>query len=118
MTAAGSSKQPGKRTAASEIDARYRSVVKAFAKDGGVTSGGKGFGSTALKVNGRIFAMLSSRQEFVVKLPKDRVDELVRGGKGSYFDPGHGRLMKEWVVIPFDAAATWTALAREARGLM
>jgi hypothetical protein len=33
---------------------------------------------------------------FVAKLPRGRVDELVSGGSGEYFDPGHGRLMKEW----------------------
>jgi hypothetical protein len=51
-----------------------------------------------LKVDGKIFAM-HSKGKFVAKLPKDRVDELVRAGKGEYFDPGHGRLMKEWVSL-------------------
>jgi hypothetical protein len=32
-----------------------------------------------------------------VKLPRERVDELVEAGAGHRFDPGHGRLMKEWV---------------------
>ncbi len=58
--------------------------------------------------------MISSKGKFVAKLPKDRVDELVRLGKGEYFDPGHGRLMKEWVVLG-SATASWAELAREAR---
>jgi hypothetical protein len=70
-----------------------------LAKERQVTYGGKGFGSTALKVKGKIFAMQSSKGEFVAKLPRGRVDELVRLGKGEYFDPGHGRLMKEWLVV-------------------
>jgi hypothetical protein len=27
------------------------------------------------------------------------VDELVASGVGKHFDPGHGRLMWEWVVV-------------------
>ncbi len=86
--------QPG------EVDPRFALVADAFAGARQVThGGGKGFGSGALKVKGKIFAMMSSKGEFVVKLPKQRVDELVSSGQGERFDPGHGRLMKEWVVI-------------------
>jgi len=98
---------------AAAIDPRFAPVVDAFAKDRQVTYGGKGFGSAALKVNGKIFAMMSSKGTFVAKLPKHRADELVRLGKGRYFDPGHGRLMKEWVALG-GATATWLELAREA----
>jgi hypothetical protein len=35
------------------------------------------FGSSALKVHGKIFAMVSSAGQFVVKLPEARVDQLV-----------------------------------------
>jgi hypothetical protein len=58
----------------------------------GVTlgSGKKGFGSSALPVNTKIFAMLSFERKFVVKLPKKRVNELVASGSGERFDPGHG----------------------------
>jgi hypothetical protein len=83
-----------------EIELRFAPVVSAFAGIRTVSRGkGKGFGSGALKVNGKIFAMMSSKGEFVVKLPKERVDELLRSGQGERFDPGHGRLMKEWVVV-------------------
>jgi hypothetical protein len=71
------------------------------------------FGSSSvLSVNGKIFAMLV-KDRFVAKLPKERVDELVVGGCGEYFDPGHGRLMKEWVAVDAGKAA-WVELAREA----
>ena len=53
------------------------------------------------------------RGEFVVKLPKTQVDELVSAGKGRRFDPGHGRLMKERVVIS-DGKADWIELAEQA----
>jgi hypothetical protein len=61
---------------------------------------------------GKIFAM-HVKGKFVAKLPKDRVDGLVRAGKGQYFDPGHGRLMKEWVALDSDTGS-WVDLAREA----
>jgi hypothetical protein len=60
-----------------------------------------------------IFAMLV-KGRFVTKLPRDRVDELVRSGIGEYFDPGHGRLMKEWVAVS-GATDSWVGLARAAR---
>ena len=99
---------------AMDIDPRYVPVVKALAQLQDVSQENrKGFGSGALKVNGKIFAMMSSRRQFVVKLPKDRVDELVNRGKGQRFDPGHGRIMKEWFVVG-RGKANWVELAEEA----
>jgi len=67
---------------------------------------------SVLNVNGKIFAMFV-RGRFVAKLPKDRVEALVRSGAGDYFDPGHGRLMKEWVALA-DSSTQWVTLAKEA----
>ena len=94
----------------------FASVVKAFANDPDVTApgAGKGFGSGALKVGKKIFAMVSSRSEFVVKLPPARVAELVASGRGRYFDAGRGKPMKEWLVVTA-GESTWIPLAREAR---
>ena len=72
----------------------------------------RAFGSNALKVNGKIFAMLV-RGELVVKLPRARVDALVASGAGAHFESGPGRLMKEWVALQ-GAEEDWLALAREA----
>ena len=68
--------------------------------------------SYGLKVNGKIFAMFG-RGRFVVKLPRERVDEVVSAGKGEHFDPGHGRRMKEWIAIQHEEAG-WIGLAKEA----
>ena len=97
-------------TSTSEIDPSFVPVVNAFANHRDVT-GGKMMSSYGLKVKGKIFAMFG-RGQFVVKLPKVRVDELVSSGNGKRFDPGHGRLMKEWVVI--DGKVNWIQLANEA----
>jgi len=97
-----------------ELNPPFLRVADAFAGDRQVSLGGKkGFGSGALKVNGKIFAMMSSKGELVVKLPKERVDELVASGKGERFDPGHGRVMKEWVVVG-TGARNWVELASTA----
>lgn len=93
---------------------RYAELVRAFAARPGVTQDGKGFGSSALKVGGRIFAMLSSRQEFVVKLPLARVDALVASGDGDRFDPGRGRHMKQWLALRPASGRDWASLAEEA----
>ena len=68
-----------------------------------VPSGGRGFGSEALKVNRKIFAMLVSGR-LVVKLPRARVTELVETGRGQHFDSGKGTPMKEWVTLTGDEA--------------
>jgi TfoX/Sxy family transcriptional regulator of competence genes len=74
----------------------------------------KSFGSTELKVKGKIFAMLN-KGKLVVKLRRERVDALVASGDGERFDPRRdGRLMKEWVVLEPTSHAEWLPLAREA----
>jgi hypothetical protein len=99
---------------AAEVDPRFGPVIEALSKKRLVTrEHGKGFGSGALKVNGKIFAMMSSKEKFVVKLSKERVDELVSSGAGERFDTGHGRVMKEWIVVG-TGKANWVELAEEA----
>lgn len=94
-----------------EADVAFVPVVQAFTGDPRVVFG-RMMASPGLKVDGKIFAMLS-RGRFVVKLPRERVDGLVASGGAERFDPGHGRVMKEWAVIRL-APAQWLALAREA----
>jgi len=94
--------------------AAFERVAGALARDRRVTRGGKGFGSTGLKVDGKLFAFVSSRDQYVVKLPKARVSELVAVGVGALFDPGHGRLMREWIALDGNEKR-WLELAKEAR---
>jgi hypothetical protein len=96
------------------VDPRFASVVAAVAGKGGVTRESRqGFGSGALKVNGKIFAMMTPGAEFVVKIPKARVDELVNQGVGERFQPDPGRMMKEWLALD-GHPERWTDLAKEA----
>jgi len=77
----------------------------------------RAFGSTSLKTNGKIFAMLVN-ERLVVKLDRRRVDVLVASGDGERFDPGHGRLMKEWLAIASASDDVWLSLAMEAEAFV
>jgi hypothetical protein len=85
-------------------------VVDAFEEAKGQP--GRRFGSNGLKVNGKLFALFT-QGTLVVKLPKDRVADLVASKVGKPFDPGHGRQMKEWLTVT-SARASWSELANEA----
>lgn len=95
-----------------QVDPSFAPIVAAFAHDRQVKCGRMFSSNSVLNVGGKIFAMLS-KGRLVVKLPKQRVDAMVGGGGGKHFDPGHGRLMKEWVVVSQEAE-DWIELAREA----
>ena len=62
-------------------------------------SSGRGFGSKALKINGKMFAMLVNNA-LVLKLPRDQTAGLVDAGGGAYFERGQGGLMRDWVALP------------------
>ncbi len=74
----------------------------------------KGLGSKALCVAGRMFAVLSATGQLVVKLEKARVDALVSAGRGTRFEPFHGRPMHEWFVADLGEEKDWLPLAQEA----
>ena len=98
-----------------DADALFEQLVARFDADPSVTPpapGGK-FGASGLKVGGKLFAMVS-KGRLVLKLPRQRVDDLVESGTGERFDPGHGRLMKQWVTIEPRHGRLWPALADEA----
>jgi hypothetical protein len=83
----------------------------------GVT-GGTGFGRSAgLRIDRKIYAMLVN-DELVVKLPKDRVDELAADGVGTRFEPGTGRVMKGWLSVPASSSRRWRALVDEAKAFV
>jgi hypothetical protein len=77
----------------------------------------RAFGATSLKSNGKIFAMLV-KGRLVVKLPARRVTELVASGTGERFDPGHGRIQKQWLAVASDDEATWLTLATESEAFV
>ena len=100
--------------AAMTPDQRYAQIVRAFLRRPGITQQGRGFGSAALKVRGKMFATLSPAGAFVVKLPRQRVDALVADGQGRPFEPGPGRVMTQWLELNAGSDQDWTSLAEEA----
>ena len=91
----------------------FAAVLQAFAKEPAISST-KMFGALGLKVCAKAFAMLY-KGDLVVKLPSERVDALARAGTGKAFEPGMGRVMKEWVALGPQQQAKWVSLAKEAR---
>jgi hypothetical protein len=76
------------------------------------------FGAPGLKTGGKFFVTLF-RGVLAVKLPKERVDELVASGGGAPFEPMEGRAMKEWLALAPEAGVErWKALAAEARAFV
>jgi TfoX/Sxy family transcriptional regulator of competence genes len=96
----------------SSVDERFTPVVNALTMNRDVSIG-KMFGAVGLMCNGKVFAM-TYKGKFVAKLPKERVTELIEKKGGAHFDPGHGKLMKEWVALNTHANI-WIELANEAR---
>jgi hypothetical protein len=71
------------------------------------------FHSTGLKTGGKFFAFVS-RGDLVVKIPRERVTELVASGDGRPFESGR-RVMKEWVRLSPSGEAECAAYVAEAR---
>lgn len=97
-----------------DVEKVWRRLSEAFERAPRVPRGGRGFGAGALKVDGRIFAMVSARGELVFKLPASRIHELVGQGAGRVFTVG-ARTMKEWFVAVGLGADECLTLAGEAR---
>jgi hypothetical protein len=94
---------------------RYQDLVDELMGIDGVTPprGGSGFGRSALRYGGKIFAMLV-RGRLVLKLPASRVTALIRSGNGVGFDANKGIPMREWLSLDPDSDLDWLSLASEA----
>jgi hypothetical protein len=77
----------------------------------------RGFGSGALKVNGKIFASLT-KGRLLLKLPAAAVDDLIASNKGERFSIGLNRAKREWVTIGPSDTKTWIALSKQARAFV
>jgi TfoX/Sxy family transcriptional regulator of competence genes len=114
----GESKSPSK---SSSTPPAFTKIVAALTKtDRRVQapkpkSAKRAFGSDALKVDGKIFAMMW-HGALVVKLPAARVKEILTRKEGGPFDAGKGKPMREWVAVR--DAKRWLPLAREARAFV
>jgi hypothetical protein len=94
---------------------RFEEIVDELVGLPGVTppASGSGFGRSAIRFNGKIFAMFV-RGQLVLKLPEDRVDDLIATGHGRRFDANKGKPMREWLALNASSDLAWLPLAREA----
>jgi hypothetical protein len=70
-------------------------------------------GSPCLRVGKEFLAMPHHKQEgLVVKLPAERVSELIDAGEGESFAPA-GKVFKEWLAVTSLDEARWRDLLRE-----
>ncbi|MEM9190097.1 MAG: hypothetical protein AAGF12_13015 [Myxococcota bacterium] len=70
-------------------------------------------GGRCLRVGKEFLALVDYKGSgLVVKLPKERVQELIGAGEGRPFAPA-GRVFKEWVAIPTLDEGRWRNLLRE-----
>ena len=79
--------------------------------EGGPVRRGSMFGSRGLRTGTRFFAVWWHEQ-LVLKLPPERLRELVSSGAATPFEPMEGRAMNGWVVV--SPAADWPPLVQEA----
>ncbi|ADG73493.1 hypothetical protein Cfla_0581 [Cellulomonas flavigena DSM 20109] len=103
------------RSTHAAAEERLDRVAAGFADVPGVTlpsAGPRHFGTATLRVQGRI-AAFTPGEHLVVKLPSDRVAELVTAGTGRPFPSGRPP-MREWVEIVSDDVDAWHAYVAEA----
>ena len=96
--------------------AEYEAVAGELLAEPGVTrgSGKKGFGSSASASGARSSRCCRRRAGSSSNCPGIGSRALVAAGHGERFDPGHGRLMKEWLEVGSGSEESWPWLAREA----
>jgi hypothetical protein len=71
-------------------------------------------GYPCVRLAGRFLASYDDKAAFlVVKLPRERVAELVETGTGDPFAPA-GKVFREWVAIPTVDRELWRTLLSEA----
>jgi hypothetical protein len=75
-------------------------------------------GFPCLRVSGAFFASCDHRTgDLIVKLPRDRVAQLIEDGVGRPFAPA-GRTFREWVLIEDRDETRWAELIDEAHAFV
>lgn len=76
---------------------------------------GRMFGTEGLRVREKVYAFVVHNGSLVVKLPEQRIGELVAAGEAGPMIM-RGRPMREWAEVPIEAGADrWAHLVEEAR---
>jgi hypothetical protein len=97
----------------SEHEARFWDIAEPLLDRAGVSRSTM-MGFPCLRIDGRFFASFDrDTGALIVKLPEDRVDELIDRGQAHPFAPA-GRRFREWAAIAPDRRRSWVALLDEA----
>jgi TfoX/Sxy family transcriptional regulator of competence genes len=101
------------KTTQRDAETLFNDISESFLGTPNVTTA-KMFGGSALKVKNKVFACFY-KGKLVLKLPRERVDDLVASGGAAHFDSGTGRPAKEWVAIEPSRRKEWLGLAKDAK---
>ena len=75
-------------------------------------------GGRCVRVAGEVLALVDFKcSGLVVKLPRERVDQLIAEGASRLFAPA-GKVFRDWVPIPKADSRQWDALLREGIALV
>ncbi|MHA2407076.1 MAG: hypothetical protein ACXACA_01720 [Candidatus Ranarchaeia archaeon] len=89
-----------------EVKSHFSSV-----KDVTILSGS---GAQGLKYGKKLFAMFM-KGNLLIRLPPNRVTEVIASGDGLPHDPGTGKPMKNMVLIPVSMKDLWIKYCEEAK---
>lgn len=79
----------------------------------GVVEEGTIMGGACVRSGGEFVGMPHHKGDgIVVKLPRDRVDDLIEAGEGASFAPA-GKVFREWVLVEAHDEQRWIELLRE-----
>lgn len=102
---------------ASEREALFWKLAESLYAEPAVTRSTM-MGFPCLRANGNFFACIERGSgNLIVKLPAERVNELVASGAGIPFAPT-GRVFREWVAFPVPDEDEWAALLDEAQAFV
>lgn len=94
-----------------QMAARYPDVIAESGKK-------RAFGSSGqMKIKGKIFAFLFN-DSLIIKVPRERVSEIITIGIGESFTSGQNRIMKEWVSVKLEHGQNWLLYVEEAKAFV
>ena len=92
----------------------YEEIKDHFSSDSDVTVL-SGRGAQGIKLGKKLVVMFM-KGDLLVKLPEERVSEIIAAGDGEPYDPGTGKPMKNWVLVRETRRDLWIKYAEEAKG--
>ena len=94
-------------------DTLFWTLIDELAQEDPRVAEGTIMGGRCARVEGEFLALADFKNSgLVVKLPRERVDQLIESGIGRSFAPA-GRVFKEWVSVPEPDRELWMQLLRE-----